>query len=294
MNTDYRAYTAEQLQQQYSARDAVPEHLQIFQFWQQQSEAYRAVANAVFDLSYGESERQKLDLFLPLTAFKPAPLFIFMHGGYWQAMSKDLFSFIAKELNKHGIAVAILNYDLCPTVTLDEITSQIRQAICWLGHHADEYSINKQQLHLCGHSAGGHLTAAMMATDWQTIEPEFDSSVIRSGLSISGVFELEPLIYTGINQALGLELESARRNSPALASPTLNLPLTLLVGGNESAEFHRQSQQLAKEWGSQGVLTQYESLPGLNHFTMINEFALDNSPLLKHALDLVKSGNRSH
>ncbi len=284
----YRGYTAVQLQAQYSPRDAVSDHLQIFAYWQKASEAYRAEARAEFNLRYGETERQKLDLFLPDKSFENPPLFIFIHGGYWQAMSKDSFSFIAKELNQHGAAVAILNYDLCPKVTLDEITNQIRRAVICLARHAGEYKIDSERLHLCGHSAGGHLTAALAATDWQSFEPEFDSSVIRSGLSISGVFELEPLIHTGINNALGLDLQSARDNSPVLISPKLNIPLALIVGGDEPEEFHRQSQHLANQWKKHHISARYYSLTGLNHFTLINEFGIPNSLLLKHVLDFME------
>lgn len=286
-NAKFRGYTADQLQAQYSVREAIPNHLEIFDDWQKTSAEYRSKARVEFNISYGKTERQKLDLFLPDKAYVKPPLLIFIHGGYWQAMNKDYFSFIAKEINRCGTAVAILNYNLCPKVTLAEITNQIRRAVIWLAHNVSGYGIDAERLHLLGHSAGGHLIAELIATDWQGIEPEFDTSVIRSGISISGVFELEPLLNTGINQALGLDLQSARQNSPVLSSPTLNIPLDLIVGGDEPEEFHRQSQHLANQWKKQ-LAVHYRSLVNFNHFTVVNELSVPDSLLLKFVNDSLK------
>ena len=285
MNTVYRGLTPEQLQSQYSARAAVPEHPGIFRRWREQSAGFRAFSNCALDLPYGESTRAKLDLFLP--AAEEPPLVIFIHGGYWQTMGRSDFSFIARELVALGAAVAIPGYDLCPGVRLDRIAGQMQHALLWLSRNAPEYGVNASRIHLCGHSAGGQLIAMLLATDWEKIAPEFESLSLHSGLSISGLFDLEPLIHTVINDALELDLESARRNSPILVPPNCRVPLLLAVGADESPEFHRQSREFAEAWGGQGVPARYESIEGLNHFTMVEQLALPESALLRWLLDLM-------
>ncbi|MES9936574.1 MAG: alpha/beta hydrolase [Sedimenticola sp.] len=281
----YRNFTPEQLQAQYSARAAVPEHPQIFDRWQESSARYRAQARCTLDLAYGSSPREKLDLFLPER--DNAPILLFIHGGYWQAMDKGFFSFLASPLVDHGVAVAIMNYDLCPDVTLDTIARQARGAVAWLWAEGKGHGLDRDRLHVAGHSAGGQLTAMMMATRWNELPGDIPADVITSGLSISGLFELEPLIHTAINEPLGLDLESARRNSPLLMEPATHAPLVLAVGGSESEEFHRQSRALSQAWGARGVPTSMLEVPGLNHFTMVEQLAEPGSLLLDRAMMLL-------
>lgn len=285
MTSVYRGYTPDQLQSQYSARAAVPEHPLIFRHWRELSAAYRASANCRLDLRYGNSPGEKLDLFIP--AVNQPPLLIFIHGGYWQAMGKSDFSFIAGELVAQGVAVAIPGYDLCPAVAMDQIVRQIRRALLWLTRNAAAYGVDTGRIHLCGHSAGGQLIAMLLAVEWEGIEPGFESADLRSGLAISGLFDLEPLIHTAINDALGLDIESARCNSPILAQPRCKVPLLLAVGGDESAEFHRQSRTFARVWGGLGVPVRYQALEGLNHFTLVEQLARPESMLLRLLLDLI-------
>lgn len=285
MNRVCRGLTAEQLQSQYSARAAVPEHPQIFQRWRDLSAGFRAVSHCELDLAYGHSPREKLDLFLPDN--ESAPLLIFIHGGYWQAMARSDFSFLASELLARGVAVAIPGYDLCPTVTLDQIFDQMRRVLLWLSRQAAAYGIDGRRMHLCGHSAGGQLSAMLLATDWAKTEPEFDPAALRSVISISGLFDLEPLLHTAINVALQLDIESARRNSPIVYPPSIRVPMLLAVGADESTEFHRQSREFAKVWGGQGVPTRYQPIAGLNHFTMLEQLAVPGSELLQLALETI-------
>lgn len=285
MKTVYRGFTPDQLQSQYSARAAVPEHPQIFQRWRELSTDFRAICKCELDLPYGESSRQRLDLFLPEE--ESPPLVVFIHGGYWQALERSDFSFIARELVDRGAAVAIPGYDLCPDVTLDQIAGQMRSALLWLYRKALEYGVDSRRIHLCGHSAGGQLIAMLLATDWAKIEPGFEPASLCSGLAISGLFDLEPLIHTAINDAIGLNIESARRNSPKFAVPSCRVPLLMAVGGDESAEFRRQSREFAEVWSGLGVPASYRVLRGLNHFTMVEQSALPGSMLLRWLLDAI-------
>ena len=288
MNTVYRGFTTEQLQAQYSARAAVPEHPEIFRRWQEQSAAFRREAECLLDLEYGKGDRERIDLFPTDSA--PSPVMLFIHGGYWQAMDKGAFSFLARELVNRGVAVAIMNYGLCPAVTLDQIVDQSRRALVWLWSNAEHYGVDPDRIHLCGHSAGGHLLGMLMATDWRDFDPAPPPDVIKSALSISGLFELEPLIHTAINDALRLDRETAIRNSPLLLRPEARAPFVLTVGGEESEEFHRQSREMSLRWASEGVATSLLELPSLNHFTMLDQLALPGTLLTRHALALVKGG----
>jgi len=270
-------YTPDELQAQYSARAAVPEHPQIFRRWQQLSQQYRAEASCKLDIRYGESERQLLDLFLPNNTL--APLLVFIHGGYWQAMDKSDSSFLAEELVKQGAAVAVVNYGLCPAVTMDEITRQLRQGIQWLCHHAKDYGFDGNRIHLCGHSAGGHLAVMMLTNDWTKAPFSLPADLIKSVIAVSGLFELEPLIHTRINLALGLNQAMARKNSPLLLEPLSKAPIRLFVGGEESEEFHRQSIDFQTVWSARGMDIDYQDLPGLHHFNMIEQLTRRESHL---------------
>lgn len=281
----YKGFTAEQLQTQYSARAAVPEHPLIFERWQARSAAFRAGAKGALDLSYGEGARETLDLFFPRSS--NAPVMLFIHGGYWQAMDKGFFSFLAGELVSRGAAVAVMNYGLCPAVSMDRIVEQSRMALEWLWVNAGHHGLDPGRIHLCGHSAGGHLSAMLMATDWPTLAPGMPQGVVKSALAVSGIFDLQPLVHTAINDALGLDIESARRNSPALLEPRSRAPFVLAVGGEESAEFHRQSGEFQAAWSAKGVPMTFVDVPGMNHFTMIEQLAVPDSLLFRHASRLM-------
>ena len=281
----YQQYSAAELQRQYSARMAVPEHPRIFQGWREQSEQFRRQAHAELDIPYGDDYRQQLDLFLPDQP--QAPLLVFLHGGYWQAMDKSDFSFLARELGRLGAAVAVVNYGLCPSVTLKQINLQIQQALKWLWNHSGKFDIDAGRLHVSGHSAGAQLAAMMLVAGEFSELPMVPADLIKSVTCLSGLFELEPLIHTQINDALGLNRESARKNSPILFYPKMKAPLRLYVGGLESDEFHRQSIALQRAWGHEGVDISYQSLAGLNHFTLVEQLVNADSAPFKDLCGLI-------
>ena len=281
----YRDMTPAELTRQYSARLAVPEHHRIIDRWRRLSADFRATARAELDVAYGASGAETLDLFLPEAA-RP-PIHVYLHGGYWQRMHKDDFSFVASALVEAGVAVAVVNYALCPAVTLDEIVRQVRGACAFVWREGERFGYDSSNFQVAGHSAGGQLTAMMMATDWPALAADLPADLIKSGVAISGVFELEPLLHTPINDALGLDAEAARRNSPALLGPARPAPLALAVGGDESAEFHRQSRDLAARWREKGCAVEHVEAPGRNHFTVVEQMADAASPLARAMLRLL-------
>lgn len=268
---DWRRYRADELQAQYSARAAVPDHPAIFARWRQASADYRAASGAAgrarFGLSYGADEAERVDLFLPASPrSEPPPLHVFLHGGYWQAMGPGDFSFVAAGANAAGDALAVLGYPLCPAVGLDGLVAAVRRGYAWLCAHADALGVDARAPAVSGHSAGGHL-AALLAQSAGDAEP---APPVGQVLAVSGLFELEPLVHTRLNDALGLDAATARRLSPLLAPPTPAVPLTAWVGGDESAEFHRQAAAMAAHWRRGDGCAGVHAVAGANHFTVLD------------------------
>lgn len=239
---------------QYNNRALVPDHPAVMQRWRETAEAARAAAPPV-EIAYGRGPREVMDLF---EATPGAPVAVFLHGGYWQALDKDWFSGLAPALAAHGVSLAIPSYDLCPTVRLGTILRQVRSAVDVIRERTGTRPV------VFGHSAGGHMAACMLS-----------EGRASAAVAISGVFDLAPLIQTSLNKALDLDAREAAALSPIhWPVPNGSTPggtvLDCIVGAGESPEFLRQSRMMADHWGALGVETRYEALPGLNHFTVLD------------------------
>lgn len=263
----YRNYDRNQFEWQYNARLQVDNNEALVHENIRRSEAFRSRARCVPDLPYGASPRQTVDIFL--THADNAPVHLFIHGGYWRSREKSMFSFLAEPLVEAGAMVAITEYDLCPQVAMDDIVDQVRAVTAWLWRHAAEYGGNPENLHVSGHSAGGHLAAMLGATRWQAYGDGLPADLVKSTTPISGLFTLEPLIRHSLNQDLKLDTNGARRNSPTLAAPATRGPVTVCVGGDESDEFRWQSRDFAARWKEHGASVSYVEVPGYNHFTIL-------------------------
>src|SRR4051812_16886507 len=255
---------------EYNNRARVPEHGALMAGWARDAEAYRASRpDALRRLRYGPGPRHSIDLF---AARGEGALVVFIHGGYWQALDGSFFSHIAAGLNAHGIDVAIPGYDLCPQVSVEDIIDRMRSA-------ARELARLGRRLVVSGHSAGGHLAACLMATAWRDIDNALPADLVQAVYSISGLFDLEPLVGTSINHALRLDRASARRASPLYWPAPSHGSLEAVVGGDESAEYLRQSRAIVDAWGSQGLATRFAEIPRANHFTAIAPLADPDSPM---------------
>ncbi|MGG5807998.1 alpha/beta hydrolase [Falsiroseomonas sp. CW058] len=262
------------LQAEYDNRARVPDHPRHLAAWQRDAAAWReACPRAELALSYGEGEREALDLFHPAAA-GDAPLAMFIHGGYWQALDRSFASHCARGLNGRGFAVAVPSYDLCPAATLGGIVGQLRDAAAFL------FRRHRRRILAVGHSAGGHLAAMLLGTDWRGLDPALPADLVAAALPVSGVFEIEPLLGTTIGAALRLTPAEARALSPRFL-PSPRRPLHCLVGGAESGEFLRQSRDFAAAWGGT-----FESAPGADHFTVIAPFADPASAIVARAAAL--------
>lgn len=261
------------LEAEYNNRDKVPEHQAIRDGWLRDSAAFRAAhPHADLDVAYGPTPRQALDLFWPGTP-RTGPLAIFVHGGYWQMLDRKPFSHFARGLLGHGVAVALPSYDLCPQVTMAVLVEQVRDAAAFLARQ------HRRPMLALGHSAGGHLAAMLLATDWAARALPTDTIV--AALPISGLFDLPPLTHTSVNTALGLDKAEARRLSP-LFLPRPAGRLHAAVGSTEGAEYTRQTRSIAEAWDGT-----WEALAGRNHFTVVEPLADPESGLVRRALDLM-------
>jgi arylformamidase len=253
----------------YNLRAAVPEHPAYFERYAASSAAFRARWPGRLDVSYGDSPREAIDLFLPQSppSSRP-PLLVFIHGGYWQAFDRKAFSFVAEPLVEAGAAVAMLGYDLAPAVDMDTIVSQICHAIAWLYRNAGVHGFDPGRICLAGHSAGGHLAAMALATDWQAAFG-LPGDLVKGVCAISGVFDLEPIRLCYLNDVLRLDAEQARRNSPVLLPPHGRCPVTVTVGERETDAFHRQSETYAGALRRANLRCDLVVQPGLDHFAII-------------------------
>jgi arylformamidase len=268
---------------EYNNRARVPEYAEIFARWQHDAAAYRdrmkAEENAELGLAYGTSPRQKVDLFFP-DATGHTPLALFVHGGYWRSLDASSFSHVSAGLNSRGVAVAVAGYDLCPDVTIGQIINQIRTACLFLWRRFG------QRLMVYGHSAGGHLAACMVATDWKKLDPKAPIDLVPAGYSISGLFDLTPLIKTAMNVDLRLDDTEVARISPMYWPVTRGRVFDAVVGGLESSEFLRQSHIIADNWRQRGVETRYEEIAGANHFTAVDPLSDPNSAMTARCAEL--------
>jgi arylformamidase len=262
---------------EYGNRARVPESPALMAGWARDAAAYREL-HKPRATTYGPGARNSIDFF---AGDGKGPIAVFIHGGYWQALDGSSFSHCARGLNAHGIDVAVPSYDLCPNVSVDTIIQQMRAA-------TRELARLGRPLVVSGHSAGGHLAACMLATDWTALDASLPKRLVIAIYSISGLFDLVPLAGTSVNNALQLDPASAKALSPLFWTPPGHGSLDAVVGGDESAEYLRQSRAISETWGAAGMPTRYGTLAGANHFTAIAPLADPDSPMVWRLKELAR------
>jgi arylformamidase len=237
------------------------------------------------DLQYGPGDEETLDLFLP-TEPGSAPLHVFIHGGYWQLLSKNESCFAAPLFQERGSYFAALNYTLAPHQTLTGIVEENRRAIVWLYENADRWGFDRDRIYLSGHSAGAHIAMMLLLTDWTTLGLPADA--IKGVCAVSGVFDLEPVRLCYVNDVVGMDAEEATLNSPILHKHLNECPVIFSYGENETAEFKRQTDDYQKVLEEVGMPATLKKIADRNHFDVIMDLADASSWLSQQVLSQMK------
>tara|TARA_Y100001970_G_scaffold294356_1_gene451391 strand:- start:1938 stop:2810 length:873 start_codon:yes stop_codon:yes gene_type:complete len=284
----YKGYDREGLDRQYDLRSLWPDVPAVIDRRENESARVRERINGRLDIAYGESAGERLDIFPPSNSRNGGPALIYIHGGYWQLSDKNDTTYIAPAFLDAGINFITLNYTLAPAATLDDMVRQCRQAVAWIWHHAAEIGINRDRLHLAGHSAGGHLTAMMLATDWTKFDRGLPPDPIAGACALSGLYDLEPIRLCFVNDVLGLEADAVIRNSPLYLDPLLNIPVILSVGENETDEFKRHQKELFSAWSAKGLAVEQILAPDCHHYTIVEHFGDPNGELHRAMIEMMR------
>jgi arylformamidase len=290
----YRGYDRAALDAQYNNRARVPDYASYLARWKRDSAAARARLlgqGAKLDVAYGPSPAERLDIF-PAAAGpggKRPPILAFFHGGYWRALDKADFSFPAQAYITAGITYISVNYGLTPAVTPGEIVRQVRAAAAWLHANSGVHGGDPDRLYVSGHSAGGQLAPMVLSTDWAAAG--LPAGLAKGAVAISGLYDLEPIRLSYLDEGMGLNGDSVRENSPIHQVPPRNRrvgPLILCVGDEESPEYHRQQAEYARKWAETQAPPRVVAAPGLNHFSIMDQFADPAAPLFQACRTLVQ------
>ncbi len=253
--------------------------------WGERSAAFREKAHCLLDVSYGHGNRGVLDCF-PAENGLHAPTLIFIHGGYWHKGDKSFYSYVAEPFVARGVSCIVINYDFCPNVRMADIVQQVRVAVAWIWRNADSLGVSRN-LFVSGHSAGGHLSAMMMSTDWASYDPNLPTGMLRGAIPVSGLYDLQPLVEIPLNDVLGMDADEAAAISPVKQRLVSNVAQLVVCGEAESDAFNEQSDLYVSTFETpERPLARY-SVPGANHFDVMNAFADPEQVLFQKILALV-------
>lgn len=267
MNALYREFESPaQIDAQYNPGLRLADTTAPARHYASQSALAREQLSCILDVPYGPTLAETLDIF---PALQPAaPVFVFIHGGYWRAYSSKDFSCVALGLQPLGVTTVVVNYALCPWVTVDEIVRQVRAALAWTLRHIGAYGGDPSRVAVGGHSAGAHLSAMALQTPWQH-DYGLPQDPFAAALLVSGVYDIAPLRYSYLQPLIQLDDGLIRRNSPAFSVRPCTTPVWVNWGGDETPEFARQAALWHEAWCAAGNSAQLSALPGADHATGI-------------------------
>jgi arylformamidase len=271
---------ADFIERQYNVRAAVPEHLEWFARWAELSARARDALLPKLDVRFGPGPKETLDLFVP--SGEARGTLVFIHGGYWRALDKSDHSFVATPFVERGLAVAVLNYDLCPAVTIAGIVDECRRALAWLVREGAVQGANPRRIVAAGHSAGGHLATMLLAAHATALG--LREHPLCGVVTVSGIHDLTPMTQFSYNADLRLDRADAVRLSPLNHTPAGAAPVLAVVGADETAEFHRQARVLLDAWPRHRVRDEPLIVPGRHHFSVIVDYADADSELTRSTL----------
>jgi len=282
----YRSFSTQaEIDDHYDVEKSIPNIKEIITTISTQSEKARSELDHKLSVPFGPTIAEHVDIFP--TKQPKAPILVFIHGGYWRQLSSKNFSHVAFGPVSAGVTVVLTNYELCPKVTMDEIVRQSRAAVAWVYKNATTFGGDPERIYISGHSAGGHLTAMVMSTEWER-DYGLPKTIIKGGCAISGLYDLMPFPYSWIQPSLQLTWDQVLRNSPILHVPKEAPPLIVTCGGDEPVEFIRQSQDFLSAWKAGGLVGEFLPLPGYNHFNIIEGFLKVDSILCSKILHMMQ------
>ncbi len=276
----FRHYSQRELDAEYNNRAKVTDFGGHLAWYRTRSKETRLALDGIQDIGYGPSSAETLDIFWTgdhSAQAVPKPIHVFFHGGYWQTLSKNEFSYVANATERLDALCVVVNYALIPQVNMSELVAQCQRALVWLWHHAAAYGGDPSRIFLSGHSAGGHLVAMMAATDWPARSIHCPQDLVKGGLSISGLMDLEPIRLCYLNEELGFTQETIRGYSPIHLANQSDTELHCVYGEREGEEYRRQSETLAARWD--GAFS--HPLPDQDHFSIVRLLDERKSPVAK-------------
>jgi arylformamidase len=276
----YKGYRTDELEYQFNPRVSVPEFPELARQRAKASAEVRRSMKSFLNVPYGDTPRQVLDIFPAEQS--GGPVLVFLHGGYWRGGSKDdNCGFVPTFINR-GVNVVIIEYDLCPAVTVTEIVRQARGAIAWTYRNIRRYNGDPLRLYVSGHSAGAHLTAMALAHDWE--KEGLPRDLIKGAVPTSGVYDLAMVMHVSVNDEIRMTPEIAKENSPFLHRPFPVCPVVVAVGGGEPRGWQQMSEEYFRFCQECGLDCEYLVVPGANHYTLSDHLADPKSPLAQAML----------
>jgi arylformamidase len=278
--TVYKGFRQDEMEYQYNPRVSVPEYPQLAKVRSEQARKVRASAKSWLNVPYGSSPRETLDIYAADRA--GGPVLIYIHGGYWRSGSKEDNCNFVPVFTQRGATVVLVEYDLCPQVTVSDIVRETRSAIAWVYRNVIRYGGEPSRLYLSGHSAGGHLTAMALAYEWE--KEGLPKDLIKGAVATSGVYDLDMVRRISVQEQVRLTSEQAGENSPFIHPPLPICPVIVAVGGAEPKGWQQMSEDFFKLCEERGMACEYLIVPGANHYTMSEHLTDPDSPLTRAML----------
>ena len=276
----YKHYNQEQLNDQYNTRLQVPDYAGYFDRWERLSRQTAEQNTIVKDIPFGTHPEELLDIFP--SGIHHSKTLVFIHGGYWHLLDKAMFHFLAGHFLKYNVTTVLINYPLAPKSSIHEIVASCRKALRWIHDNMMRYNGDPAELYLLGHSAGGHLASMLLV--------EEEAKFLRAVISLSGLFRLEPVMLSYLNDSIGMNRENAIKNSPVFLNPAIDCPLLLVTGTDESDEFKSQSEELYHCWKNKFSDIEVLKVPQKNHYSILDAVIEKDSTLCAAIIRLMNIG----
>ena len=283
--THHQTFTPAEFDAQYNLRSGRPDlEVTVIPGWAKVSLAARTSLDAALDIRYGDGDKQRLDVFK--CGAVGAPTLVYFHGGYWQRGDKSIYSFLATPFVAAGVNFIVVGYDLCPAVSITQISAEAREAMVFIWRNAAALGVNRDRITVMGHSAGGHITQMMMGTDWPRLAADLPVNLVKNGIPISPLSYLEPVRLTkALNAGIQMDAAEAVAQSPMITHPPrTNASQLVVVGGVETDEFHRQAQMYVEAFATADRKLTLYVVPDVDHFDELNVLSDATSPFFAKTL----------